>query len=77
LRLAINSYRKSGGGGYTMFRDARVLWQSNQDIRQLMIDFYTNKKVIDGRGQPAWEIVPEAAHRALVQEMQAATAVAH
>jgi 2',3'-cyclic-nucleotide 2'-phosphodiesterase/3'-nucleotidase len=77
LRLAINSYRKSGGGGYTMFHDARVLWQSNQDIRQLMIDYYTNKKVIDGRGQPAWEIEPEAARRALVQEVEGAAQPAH
>ncbi len=33
LRLAINSYRAGGSGGYTMFRGAKVVWQSAEDIR--------------------------------------------
>jgi 2',3'-cyclic-nucleotide 2'-phosphodiesterase/3'-nucleotidase len=74
LRLAINSYRKSGGGGYTMFRNAPVLWQSNEDIRQLIFDYYTARKVMEGRTEANWEIIPEAARRALMAEVQAAVA---
>ncbi len=72
LRLALSSYRKSGGGGYAMFRNAPVLWQSSEDIRQLMIDHYTRKKVIEGRVDHNWEVVPEAARRALIGEAQKA-----
>ncbi len=68
LRLAVNSYRKSGGGGYTMFRNAPVLWQSPADIRQLLIDYYTRRKVITWRSDHNWEIVPEGARRALMAE---------
>jgi 2',3'-cyclic-nucleotide 2'-phosphodiesterase/3'-nucleotidase len=66
LRLAINSYRHAGGGGYTMLRGAKVLWQSTESVRQLMIDYYTRKKVIEGRPDNNWEIVPEAAKKALL-----------
>jgi 2',3'-cyclic-nucleotide 2'-phosphodiesterase/3'-nucleotidase len=66
LRLAINSYRKAGGGGYVMFRDAKVLWQSSVDIRQLMIDHYRERKTIDPPAGESWTIVPEAARKALL-----------
>jgi 2',3'-cyclic-nucleotide 2'-phosphodiesterase/3'-nucleotidase len=66
LRLAINSYRKAGGGGYTMFRDAKVAWQSPVDIRQLMIQHYRERKTIDPSAAESWTIVPEAARQALL-----------
>ena len=72
LRLALNSYRRSGGGGYGMFRNAPVLWQSSDDIRQLMIDHYSRKKVIDWSSDNNWQIVPEAARRALIAEVEKA-----
>lgn len=70
LRLAINSYRKAGGGGYAMFRDAKVLWQSAEDIRQLMIDYYTARKTIDAHAAGNWEIIPEGARKALLAKPQ-------
>ncbi len=39
LRVAVNSYRKAA-----IFRDAKVLWQSTEDIRQLMIGYYSAGK---------------------------------
>jgi 2',3'-cyclic-nucleotide 2'-phosphodiesterase/3'-nucleotidase len=66
LRLAINSYRKAGGGGYAMFRDAKVLWQSPVDIRELMIQHYRERKTIDASTAESWTIVPEAARKALL-----------
>lgn len=70
LRLAINSYRKAGGGGYAMYRDAKVLSQSTADIRQLMIDYYTTRKVIDLPAASNWEIIPESARKALIAKPQ-------
>ncbi len=46
LRIAINSFRKAGGGGYAMFRYTKTVWQSTLGIQQLMIDYYTSRKVI-------------------------------
>jgi 2',3'-cyclic-nucleotide 2'-phosphodiesterase/3'-nucleotidase len=41
LRIAINNYRAGGSGGYTMFPAAKVLWRSTEDIRELLIRYYT------------------------------------
>ncbi len=70
LRLAINSYRKAGGGGYAMFAKAPVLWQSATDIRQLMVDYYTAKKAIAPRTPGDWEIIPKSARDALIAKPQ-------
>src|SRR5205085_3940352 len=44
LRIAVNNYRAAGSAGYTMFVDARVLWRSRTAIRDLMIQYYTERK---------------------------------
>jgi len=36
--LALNNYRQTGGGGYAMLRGARVVYDRQQEIRQLLID---------------------------------------
>ncbi len=36
--LALNNYRHSGGGGYSMLSGAPVVYQKDVDIRQLVID---------------------------------------
>ncbi len=36
--LAVNNYRQSGGGGYAMLRGAPVVYDRQEDIRQLLID---------------------------------------
>jgi 2',3'-cyclic-nucleotide 2'-phosphodiesterase/3'-nucleotidase len=41
LRIAINNYRAGGSGGYNMFPAAQVLWRSTDDIRDLLIRYYT------------------------------------
>jgi 2',3'-cyclic-nucleotide 2'-phosphodiesterase / 3'-nucleotidase len=68
LRLAINSYRKAGGGGYEMFHDAKIAWQSPVDIRQLMIEYYTDRKTMDTPAAEAWSIVPEEARKILMSK---------
>lgn len=70
LRIAINNYRAAGSAGYSMFRDAKILWRSYEDIRSLMIDFYRERGEFPGEPDHNWRIVPESAHRILEEEIQ-------
>lgn len=36
--MALNNYRQAGGGGYTMLAGAPVVYDKQQDVRQLLID---------------------------------------
>ncbi len=44
--LALNNYRQSGGGGYAMLKDAPVVYDKQQEIRQLLIDEVQARKTI-------------------------------
>ena len=44
--MALNNYRQSGGGGYAMLRDAPVVYDNQQDIRQLIIEEVRRLRVI-------------------------------
>ena len=74
LRVAVNNYRYTGGGGYSVFSDGAstfsgtkplpVAYRSNQEIRDLLIDYLRAVKTIppaDGN----WRIVPDAARKAI------------
>lgn len=45
--IAINNYRQSGGGNYPHVTAAPVLYNRTVEIRQLLIDWVTEKGVID------------------------------
>lgn len=45
--LALNNYRQSGGSGYPHVKDAEVVYDEQIAIRDLMIDWAQEKKVID------------------------------
>jgi 2',3'-cyclic-nucleotide 2'-phosphodiesterase/3'-nucleotidase len=68
LRIAVNSYRAGGSGGYGMFRTAKILWKSSQEIRDLMIDYYTQQKRLPARADGNWHIIPSQALNVLEQE---------
>lgn len=72
LRIAVNNYRAGGSGGYSMFRGANVLWRSTEEIRDMMIDYYTSKKALPTAPDNNWRVEPESARVAL--EHEAATA---
>ena len=57
LRIAVNNYRAGGSGGYTMFRGAKVVWRSREDIRDLLIRYYTERKSIPGEATGNWKMV--------------------
>jgi len=45
--VAINNYRQSGGGGFPGVTSAPVVYNAQEEIRQLIIDWVTSHKVID------------------------------
>ena len=57
LRVAINSYRAGGSGGYTMFPGAKVVWRSGEGVRELLIRYYTERKSIPGEANGNWKMV--------------------
>ncbi len=57
LRLATNNYRVNGGGGYTMYKGAPVVYRSNVEIRELIIDWMERHKTIPTEPDNNWKIV--------------------
>jgi len=57
LRIAVNSYRAGGSGGYTMFVGARILWRSQEDVRELIIRYYTERKKLPVEPKGNWRLV--------------------
>jgi 2',3'-cyclic-nucleotide 2'-phosphodiesterase/3'-nucleotidase len=70
--MALNNYRQTGGGGFSMLRDAAVVYDRQQEIRQLLIDEVRAR----GTLRPAdyfhsnWRIVPGAAVGRLLRSMK-------
>lgn len=58
LRLATNNYRVNGGGGYTMYKNAPVLYRSSDEIRELIIDWVERNKTIPTQPTNNWHLVP-------------------
>ena len=72
LRLALNNYRAAGSAGYTMFRDAKVVWRSGRDIRDLMVEYFVAQKQLPEKPDGNWRIVPPQAVETLAREEAAA-----
>jgi hypothetical protein len=43
-----------------------VLWQSNEAIRDLLIEYYTRKKQLPVAPTGNWKLLPEAAQKRLL-----------
>ena len=56
LRLATNNYRVNGGGGYTMYKGAPVVYRSSDEIRELIIDWVERNKNIPTEPSNNWKI---------------------
>jgi 2',3'-cyclic-nucleotide 2'-phosphodiesterase (5'-nucleotidase family) len=67
--MALNNYRQSGGGGFAMLRGAPVIYDRQQEIRQLLIDEVRSKGTLRPGDyfHPNWRIVPAAAIGALLK----------
>ncbi|MDQ5844708.1 MAG: 5'-nucleotidase C-terminal domain-containing protein [Acidobacteriota bacterium] len=57
LRLATNNYRINGGGGYTMYKGAPVVYRSSEEIRELIIDWVERHKTIPTEPTNNWKLV--------------------
>jgi 2',3'-cyclic-nucleotide 2'-phosphodiesterase/3'-nucleotidase len=68
LRIAVNSYRGGGSGGYAMFRNARIVWRSADEIRDLIVEYYTWSGELPAKADNNWLILPETARRKLARE---------
>ena len=71
LRIAVNNYRAGGSAGYSMFRGAKIVWRSPEEIRDLVIQYYIEHKQLPAKPDRNWRIVPEDARRTLEQEAAA------
>jgi 2',3'-cyclic-nucleotide 2'-phosphodiesterase/3'-nucleotidase len=61
--MALNNYRQTGGGGFSMLRDAPLVYDRQLDIRQLLIDEVRRRGTIAPADyfHPNWRIVPTSA----------------
>jgi 2',3'-cyclic-nucleotide 2'-phosphodiesterase / 3'-nucleotidase / 5'-nucleotidase len=64
--IALNNYRQGGGGGFTMLATAPVVYDRQEDVRELLIDEIRRRGTIrpEDYHQQNWRIVPEEAARA-------------
>jgi 2',3'-cyclic-nucleotide 2'-phosphodiesterase / 3'-nucleotidase len=72
LRIAINNYRAAGSAGYSMFAGSPIVWRSGQEIRDLMVEYYTARKELPSTVSGNWRVVPDLAAKTLAREAQAA-----
>jgi 2',3'-cyclic-nucleotide 2'-phosphodiesterase/3'-nucleotidase len=77
LRIAINSYRAGGSAGYAMFIGAKVLWRSQEEIRDMMVRYYSERGSLPARADGNWRLIPDAARRTLEKEALAEAARQH
>jgi 2',3'-cyclic-nucleotide 2'-phosphodiesterase/3'-nucleotidase len=57
LRLATNNYRVNGGGGYTMYKSAPVVYRSGEEIRELIIDWVERHQTVPSEPTNNWKII--------------------
>ena len=57
--VAVNNYRRSGGGNFPHISTAPVVYQQQQEIRQLLIDWAQTNQVIDPADffEQNWQLV--------------------
>jgi 2',3'-cyclic-nucleotide 2'-phosphodiesterase/3'-nucleotidase len=57
LRVVTNNYRVNGGGGFTMYKDAPVVYRSSEEVRELIIDWVERNQTIPTKLDNNWRIV--------------------
>jgi 2',3'-cyclic-nucleotide 2'-phosphodiesterase / 3'-nucleotidase len=57
LRVVTNNYRVNGGGGFTMYKDAPVIYRSSAEVRELIIDWVEKNKSVPTQSTNNWRIV--------------------
>jgi 2',3'-cyclic-nucleotide 2'-phosphodiesterase / 3'-nucleotidase len=67
LKIALNNHRAGGTDGFSMFRGAKILWRSPEEIRDLLIGYYSDHK-LPAKPDDNWRVVPDAALKTLRAE---------
>ena len=57
LRVVTNNYRVNGGGGFTMYKNAPVVYRSSAEVRELIIDWVEKNKTVPTQPSNNWHIV--------------------
>jgi 2',3'-cyclic-nucleotide 2'-phosphodiesterase/3'-nucleotidase len=57
LRVVTNNYRLNGGGGFTMFKSAPVIYRSSAEVRELIIDWVEKNKQVPTQADNNWRLV--------------------
>jgi 2',3'-cyclic-nucleotide 2'-phosphodiesterase/3'-nucleotidase len=57
LKVVTNNYRVNGGGGFTMFKNAPVVYRSSAEVRELIIDWVEKNKTVPTETDNNWRIV--------------------
>jgi 2',3'-cyclic-nucleotide 2'-phosphodiesterase/3'-nucleotidase len=68
LKIAVNSYRAGGSGGYTMFRGAKVIWRSTEEVREMMVRHFSSKGALPSDADHNWRVIPPEALEELERE---------
>ena len=51
-----------------MFTGAKILWQSHEEIRDMMVRYYSRKGVLPAKPENNWRVEPAAARETLERE---------
>ncbi|MDX6383427.1 MAG: hypothetical protein QOK48_1000 [Blastocatellia bacterium] len=57
FRVVTNNYRVNGGGGFSMYPTAPVIYRSSEEVRELIIDWVERNKTIPTQVNNNWRIV--------------------
>ena len=58
-QVALNSYRASGGGGHLAaagIKKAKIIWKSNKEIRNILIDYIKESGNIETHVDNNWQL---------------------
>ncbi|OGF13744.1 MAG: hypothetical protein A2W00_03725 [Candidatus Eisenbacteria bacterium RBG_16_71_46] len=61
LRVAVNSYRLNGGGGFDAVARAPRLSHTTREVRDLLVEHVRRTGKLDGAFDPGWRILPDYA----------------
>ncbi|MHB8487141.1 MAG: bifunctional metallophosphatase/5'-nucleotidase [Candidatus Acidiferrales bacterium] len=67
FRVAINNYRYTGGGGYSVLKGLPVVYRSTEEVRDLIIAYLEKTKQFPAADKN-WRIVPDAAREAITKQ---------
>lgn len=57
-RVAVNSYRRNGGGGFDMLTGSRVYYRSRENFRRIVINFFASGRYRKVQNNNNWFVAP-------------------